>query len=88
MILLPDVNECLDGTDLCSPFAECRNDEGSYVCVCMEGYTGDGRVCTGKCDFTELKADKKYMICAVYVYIKLSSFHIFLYRVWLCPTKT
>ena len=43
-----DVNECmLEKTD-CSPNAECENRVGSYVCHCLNGYEGDGFICTGK----------------------------------------
>ena len=33
---------------MCSEFAECANTAGSYECVCMPGYTGNGENCTGK----------------------------------------
>ena len=46
--LFTDINECAspEAND-CDPNAECSNTEGSYICSCNEGYTGDGRNCTG-----------------------------------------
>ena len=43
-----DVDECEEGTDLCNGNALCNNNIGSYECVCMEGYEGDGFECNGK----------------------------------------
>ena len=42
----PDVDECEN--DVCDSDALCTNTEGSYVCGCSVGYTGDGKTCTGK----------------------------------------
>ena len=58
-----DINECAQGTDNCLMNMFCRTDstgmtmcgtsdvcvntEGSFDCVCTEGFTGDGRTCTG-----------------------------------------
>ena len=43
-----DLNECTNDTHDCHLMAVCNNTEGSYNCSCKEGYTGDGRNCTGK----------------------------------------
>ena len=41
-----DVDECLEGTDYCTPpFEECVNTAGSYDCVCAEGYHDVDGVC-------------------------------------------
>ena len=32
---------------MCDSNALCTNTEGSYVCACKVGYTGDGKTCTG-----------------------------------------
>ena len=45
--LLVDVNECTD-EDLCSPFADCTNFDGSFNCSCIPGYAGNGSHCEGK----------------------------------------
>ena len=45
---IADVNECsADETNDCDPNALCQNTNGSYKCRCKEGYTGDGRNCSG-----------------------------------------
>ena len=47
--LFTDVNECLEG-EYCFPKGECVNTEGSYRCVCSQGYTtsSDGSSCLGE----------------------------------------
>lgn len=46
---LLDVNECLEG-NFCFPRGECLNTEGSYTCLCAQGFTAapDGTSCEGK----------------------------------------
>ena len=45
-----DIDECADDTlNACHPrLAVCKNSMGSFGCKCIEGYTGDGRNCTGQ----------------------------------------
>ena len=40
-----DINECADNP--CNQNANCINNEGSYLCECNTGYTGNGTNCTG-----------------------------------------
>ncbi|XP_034945839.1 nidogen isoform X2 [Chelonus insularis] len=40
-----DINECTSGYHLCSPDAQCINNEGGHICECRPGFTGDGRHC-------------------------------------------
>ena len=43
-----DINECeRDGANNCSGNADCFNTIGSYYCSCVNGYEGDGFICTG-----------------------------------------
>ena len=44
----PDIDECLNSSHSCHANADCTNTPGSYVCSCRQGYTGNGRQCTGK----------------------------------------
>ena len=44
-MLNADVDECEN--DVCDSNALCTNTEGSYICSCNVGYTGDGKTCTG-----------------------------------------
>ena len=36
-----------DGSNACNMNATCNNTEGSYICSCKEGFTGDGIKCQG-----------------------------------------
>ena len=45
--LLSDLNECEENST-CDPHATCTNTEGSYVCLCDEGYIGNGTYCSGE----------------------------------------
>ena len=46
--LLPDINECQEGTDGCAQM--CDNTIGSYTCDCHTGFrlNSDSRNCNGK----------------------------------------
>ena len=48
VLLLSDVNECQEGTDLCAQ--NCHNSIGSYVCTCVDGFiiSIDGMNCIGE----------------------------------------
>lgn len=43
-----DVDECSTSNPPCSPQAICQDTSGSYLCMCMQGYEGDGLTCTGQ----------------------------------------
>ena len=42
-----DIDECSTMTDNCNDNAACTNTEGSFMCICNAGYTGDGVMCVG-----------------------------------------
>ena len=42
-----DIDECTMMLDDCSEHASCTNVIGSFACNCLDGFTGDGTVCTG-----------------------------------------
>ena len=45
---ISDIDECTDMTDNCDDMnAVCSNSEGSFMCMCNTGYTGDGVMCEG-----------------------------------------
>ena len=46
---ISDIDECVDASlNNCDTDATCTNTEGSYQCMCNDGYSGDGTVCQGK----------------------------------------
>lgn len=45
--IFTDINECDNGGNSCHVNAICSNVPGSYVCRCIRGFQGDGRICVG-----------------------------------------
>ena len=43
-----DIDECSLSVDNCHANANCTNTDGSFLCNCDSGYTGNGTVCAGK----------------------------------------
>ena len=43
-----DIDECVTNSYSCVVNGACSNTDGSYTCVCKSGYSGDGKICTGK----------------------------------------
>ena len=43
-----DIDECQSRNITCGINAECSNTDGSFVCTCLLGYSGDGTKCTGR----------------------------------------
>ena len=50
----PDIDECSNGSHVCDVNANCTNTVGSHNCTCKEGFTGNGRSCSGTVKFTLL----------------------------------
>lgn len=46
--LFLDLDECDSGHNDCSTFAQCINTVGSHQCICLNGFSGDGKNCSGK----------------------------------------
>ena len=40
-----DIDECVGDKHDCDENASCTNTEGSYSCLCNQGYMGDGKQC-------------------------------------------
>ena len=40
-----DDDECLLNIHHCDPMATCKNTNGSYDCICQDGFSGDGYDC-------------------------------------------
>ncbi|XP_015776013.1 PREDICTED: neurocan core protein-like [Acropora digitifera] len=41
-----DIGECKNDPSICDVNADCHNTDGSYICICKSGYTGDGKTCS------------------------------------------
>ena len=56
-----DEDECELDMFHCDPAAECKNTNGSYDCICREGFTGDGFTCQVKkrCEEGKVKRRRK-----------------------------
>ena len=48
-LLSADFDEC--SSSPCHTNASCQNSVGSYVCECIDGFTGNGSVCEGESIF-------------------------------------
>ena len=46
--LLNEIAGCSDGGHECHEHASCNETEGSFVCTCNAGYSGDGISCEGQ----------------------------------------
>ena len=57
--LTSDVDEC-EMYSVCNENARCRNTPGSYLCLCNDGYQGNGKICNGS------HQSEFYMILATY----------------------
>ena len=45
--LFLDIDECSADPSQCDVNANCINNDGSYLCTCLQGFTGDGTICEG-----------------------------------------
>ncbi|XP_028395738.1 protein kinase C-binding protein NELL2-like, partial [Dendronephthya gigantea] len=47
VLVTQDIDECSNKSSHdCDGNANCNNTPGSYQCLCINGYSGDGRTCT------------------------------------------
>ena len=52
-LTVSDVDECSESTS-CDQNAFCINTDGSFNCMCMKGYSGNGTHCLGTYIYSEL----------------------------------
>ena len=48
------MDECERDANLCDKNALCTNTDGSYTCNCNDGYSGNGRNCSGNGDIDKV----------------------------------
>ena len=65
VVLRADINECeSNDSNNCDENAQCTNTDGSYICTCNPGYSGDGVSCTSKLATTLLA-----ILCTYFIYL-------------------
>ncbi len=67
-ILISDINECTEGSAECDENADCENNEGSYDCNCKNGFSGDGKTCSGKQGNWISSVTYMFNLCTVFIY--------------------
>ena len=55
-----DIDECVQGPDICDVNADCTDTDGSFMCQCRAGYSGDGVTCSGEFYRKDTVDDLKY----------------------------
>ena len=46
--IIIDIDECSTGNANCAEQASCMDTDGSFMCICNTGYTGNGITCKGE----------------------------------------
>ena len=49
-----NVEDCATNPQLCNRNAVCKTIEGSSICICNPGYSGNGKICTGNHNITNI----------------------------------
>ena len=44
----PDVNECAGNVSVCDDHANCTDSDGSFLCTCNTGFSGNGYYCSSE----------------------------------------
>ena len=61
-----DEDECVTGHHACHVFATCSNIIGSYTCQCNEGWTGNGKHCSGNELFLQINVHIQNILQALF----------------------
>ena len=61
LLIITDINECLENINGCDEI--CMNTQGSYNCMCSDGFTlqSDNHTCHGM--FTKCVLNNLYLCC-------------------------
>ncbi|PFX13943.1 Brevican core protein, partial [Stylophora pistillata] len=71
-----DINECTAKAHWCDANALCQNAEGSYKCVCKDGFTGDGKKCSVPWEFTTRGQSGRYGNIQTFTVPRTTRYHI------------
>ena len=53
-VIVSDVDECSSAEAPCDTHATCTDTTGSYICECVEGFSGNGTICEGGINWQQL----------------------------------
>ena len=74
-LLIVDINECKNENSVCPENSQCINTNGSYTCVCDEGYfhvqTESVNECKGKNHMLLFQLHKAYYFVCNKIYIAI-----------------
>ena len=73
-ISLTDIDECFD--DPCDTNATCTNTDGSYMCACNTGFSGDGEYCTSKCAEYQMWYTSSLSVLLGVMYVNILYLHL------------
>ena len=68
-----DIDECSNDSHVCDANATCTNTIGSHNCTCKEGFTGNGRSCSGTLifDLPSKSKVKNNVYCTSFVLVDI-----------------
>ena len=69
-----NVNEC-NGENNCDTYADCIDNQGSYVCKCKNGFAGDGKTCDDVDECEENPCDENASCSNSLVFLKRIKLH-------------
>ena len=82
MYLFIDINECMNIPSPCHINATCNDTDGSYVCTCIDGYSGNGTTnCTStffvRVTFSFYVSERYFYVIGLY-FQTLTNVHTYL----------
>ena len=64
-----NVEDCATNSQLCNRNAVCKTMEGSSICICNPGYSGNGKICTGNHNITNIPIRVVLIINVLYSWL-------------------
>ncbi len=74
---ITDIDECVEATHDCHANADCTDTDGSFICSCKVGFTGNGLTCTGTYIHISTPTHTKCSIKNQFYLFALFKFHFY-----------